>query len=74
MSEPDKRIRVTPEEQLIIIESLNDKRKDLIEEDKDPTPVNKVMLKAIDAPDVGLFGFTKHKKKKQKLLEAGEER
>ena len=31
MSEPDKRIRVTPEEQLIIIESLNDKRKDLIE-------------------------------------------
>ena len=52
MSEPDKKIRVTPEEQLIIIESLNDKRKDLIEEDKDPTPVNKVMLKAIDAPDV----------------------
>ena len=55
-------------EQIIAVETLNDKRNKLIAEGKDTLPVDKMLLKAIDAPEVRLGVFLKHRKNKVKML------
>jgi len=59
------------DEQMVVVKALLDKRNELIKEGADSKLVDKMLLKALNAPEIR-FGIFKHNQKnKHKLLDEG---